>query len=55
MSCKIIAELASRYKIVRREPGKDGKMILSDHSRQDGNDEVNLSAINEMNKKTTRY
>ena len=35
--CKT-TELASRYKIVRREPGRDGK-ILSDH-RQDGNDEV---------------
>ena len=36
-SCKS-AEFASRYKIVRREPGRDEK-ILSDH-RQDGNDEV---------------
>ena len=26
-------------KIVRREPGRDGKNLLSDH-RQDGNDEV---------------
>ena len=31
-------ELASRSKIVRREPGRDGK-ILSDH-RQDGNVEA---------------
>ena len=33
-SCKS-AELTSRYKIVRREPGRGGK-ILRDH-RQDGN------------------
>ena len=33
-----IAELASREKVVRRESGRDRK-ILSDH-RQDGNDEV---------------
>ena len=36
-SCKS-AELVSRQKILRREPGRDGK-ILSDH-RQDCNNEV---------------
>ena len=36
-------------KILRREPGRDGK-ILSDHS-QDRNDEVGPSAISEMKKK----
>ena len=41
-SCKS-AELASRYKIVRRERGRDGK-ILSDH-RQDGNVEAHLALI----------
>ena len=40
-------------KIVRREPGRDGK-ILSDH-RQDGNDEVGPSAISEIKKKKKDY
>ena len=48
MSCKI-AELAPRSKIVRRELGRDGK-ILSDH-RQDGNDEVHRLSVRYIKKK----
>ena len=47
-SCKS-AELASRHKIVRREPGRDGK-ILCDH-RQDGHDEVHRLEVRLKNKK----
>ena len=40
-------------KIVRREPGRDGNILISDH-RQDGNDEVHRLQVRSKKKKEKR-
>ena len=47
LTSRKIAELALRQKFVRREPGKDGK-ILRDR-RQHGNDEVHRLQVKRKN------